>query len=130
MSKLNSGTFVFNLQPISSTLVRAGKLREGNALGLGEQTQMWLEFGTGWLMQEDDLAAYDASREVMHFVEDAARRSGEYLDYQFMNDASGDQDVIGHYGNESLARLRDVQRKYDPHAIFRSLVKGGFKIPK
>ena len=46
-----------------------------------------------------------------------------------MNDASYDQRVIAHYGEESVEKLRRVGRRYDPDAVFQRLVRGGFKLP-
>ncbi|KAF2012415.1 putative FAD-binding oxidoreductase [Aaosphaeria arxii CBS 175.79] len=129
ISKLNSGTFVFNLQPISTGVVKEGKLRGGNSLGLSEEPQVWVEYLTAWSDVKADDLAYSSARSILNRVEQVAHRSGNYHQYKFMNDASWDQDVIGHYGDNNVAFLKSVQVKYDPGRTFQSLVRGGFKIP-
>lgn len=45
-----------------------------------------------------------------------------------MNYASKDQDVFGGYGAENEKKLRDVQGKYDPDGVFKTLQPGYFKL--
>ncbi|RYP06146.1 hypothetical protein DL764_003322 [Monosporascus ibericus] len=52
-----------------------------------------------------------------------------YVPYLFMNDASWDQDVIEHYGEDNVRKLKGIQAKYDPDQVFQKLVPGGFKLP-
>lgn len=60
----------------------------------------------------------------------AAEEEGRALEYIFMNDASFDQDVIGHYGEQSVRRMREVLGRWDPEGVWERLVPGGFKVPK
>ncbi|KAF1999180.1 hypothetical protein P154DRAFT_577329 [Amniculicola lignicola CBS 123094] len=129
LSNITSGTLVFNMQPISPALVNAGALRGGNPPALKEIPQMWLELSTGWWSEQDDAVVYDVSRKPMKRAEGLSRKRGLYIDYKFMNNASGDQDLLLHYSAKSVARLKNVQKKYDTHAVFQTLVKGGFKLP-
>ena len=120
---------VLGMQPISSSVVRAGKARGGNALGLQSVNQTWFVIDSGWQFSDGDETAHNATRAVKDRIEQAAQSDGNYIPYIFMNDASFDQDVIGHYGAESLRRLRAVQGRYDPELVFQELVSGGFKLP-
>ena len=72
---------------------------------------------------------HSGSTQLIGEVEAAAKKSGNYLRYLFMNDASWDQDVIGHYGTNNVRKLRRIQREYDPDLVFQRLVPGGYKIP-
>ena len=128
IGSLTSGTMALGLQPISSSLVRAGKARGGNALGLESVNQTWFVLDTGWWDKDGDETAHNATRAINKRIEDAARSSGKDVPYLFMNDASWDQDVIGHYGAESVQKLQEVQRKYDPEHVFQKLAFGGFKL--
>ena len=130
IESLTAGTMALGLQPISSSLVRAGNARGGNALGLESVNQTWFVLDTGWWDAAGDETAHNATRAIRNRIEDATQSSGHYVPYLFMNDASYDQDVIGHYGKESVQRLREVQRKYDPEQVFQTLASGGFKLPK
>lgn len=126
---LTAGAQAFGIQPISASAVLAGQKIGGNALGLEAVNQTWLVLDTGWWSPEDDEKAHDATSAMIEQIEDAAKEDGSYLEYIFMNDASYDQDVIGHYGKENVARLQEVQKMYDPDLVFRKLVPGGFKVP-
>ena len=78
---------------------------------------------------DDDETAHNATRGMHAKIEDVTKADGSYLPYEFMNDASYDQDVIGHYGAANVQRLKEVQRRYDPELVFQKLVPGGFKLP-
>ncbi|MCJ1247587.1 hypothetical protein MMC30_004802 [Trapelia coarctata] len=130
LKSLTSGTMVLGIQPISSSLIRAGIARGGNALGLDAVNQTWLVLDAGWQFPDADATAHNATRAIHGRIEDAAKNDGNYVPYIFMNDASWDQDVIRHYGANNVRRLRAVQRKYDPDFVFRDLVAGGFKVPR
>lgn len=45
-----------------------------------------------------------------------------------LNYAAADQDPLGSYGAENVAKMRAVAAKYDPDAVFQQLCPGGFKI--
>ncbi|KAI0470908.1 putative FAD-binding oxidoreductase [Xylariaceae sp. FL0804] len=134
IAALTAGSTSVGWQPISASLVAAGNARGnggdgGNALGLQATNQTWMVIDVGWWDAADDAAANAATEAMIRKIEDAARAAGEYVEYIFMNDASVAQPVIAHYGAASNARLRDVQRRYDPSRVFQELVPGGFKLP-
>ncbi|KAI1329093.1 putative FAD-binding oxidoreductase [Xylariaceae sp. FL0255] len=126
---LTAGSIAVGWQPISTSLVEAGKLRGGNALGLQSVNQTWLVIDIGWLYPEDDVVANAATQGLISRIEKASLAAGKHVDYIFMNDASKTQDVISHYGALSVAKLLAVQRRYDPRQVFQKLVPGGFKLP-
>ncbi|PWW76987.1 hypothetical protein C7212DRAFT_187858, partial [Tuber magnatum] len=49
-------------------------------------------------------------------------------DFIFMNDAGGDQGVLGSYGSASRDGLSKVRREVDPDGVFQILETGGFKL--
>ncbi|RDA95625.1 hypothetical protein CP533_1159 [Ophiocordyceps camponoti-saundersi (nom. inval.)] len=114
LSRLTSGTLAVGLQPMSRSGVLAGRRRGGNALGLSPEAQTWLVLAGAWYFPSDDGPAHEAIRELGGRVGTEAAGLGLGLSYLFMNDASFDQPVIASYGAENVARLRDVQRVYDP----------------
>lgn len=126
---LTAGSVAVGWQPISTSAIAAGRARGGNALGLQGVNQTWLALDVGWWDAADDEAANAAAQGIIGRIEDAARQRGKHVEYIFMNDAAVEQDVIGHYGNGSVAKLRAAQRRYDPRGIFQTLVPGGFKLP-
>ena len=127
---LTAGAQAFGMQPISASAVLAGQERGGNALGLEAVNQTWLALDTGWWSPEGDDSAHKATSVMIENIDAAAKADDSYIEYIFMNDASFDQDVIGHYGEKNIARLKEVQKIYDPDLVFRKLVPGGFKIPE
>ncbi|KAH8594970.1 putative FAD-binding oxidoreductase [Bisporella sp. PMI_857] len=128
VKSVTAGTVAFGMQPISSGLVEAGRGRGGNALGLSAVNQTWYVIDSGWWSQEDDELVHTATRDIVESIEKHSKAEQVYLPYVFMNDASWDQDVISQYGADSVARLKEVQTKYDPSHIFQELVPGGFKL--
>ncbi|KAI0517438.1 putative FAD-binding oxidoreductase [Xylaria bambusicola] len=122
---LTAGSIAVGWQPISTSAIMAGHARGGNALGLANTNQTWFVIDIGWWDAEDDAVANEAAASLVARVEDAARTRDQYVDYIFMNDAAVTQDVIGHYGMGNVAKLRAVQRRYDPLEVFQKLVPGG-----
>ncbi|KAI1505903.1 hypothetical protein F5X99DRAFT_366504 [Biscogniauxia marginata] len=58
----------------------------------------------------------------------AAAVDGGDLGWLFMNYADGSQDVLGSYGADNVAFMREVAAKYDPKGVFQMLCPGGWKI--
>lgn len=123
-----AGSQAFGIQPISASLVEAGNARGGNALGLNAVNQTWMVLTSGWWNAEDDETVYTATREMIDDIESASKEEDQYIEYIFMNDADWNQDVIQHYGECNVERLRKVQSEYDPNLVFQKLVPGGFKL--
>ncbi|PYH43915.1 FAD-binding oxidoreductase [Aspergillus saccharolyticus JOP 1030-1] len=124
-------TLSVGLQPISASAVLAGTAPgrgAGNALGLQPVNQTWLVLDIGWELAADDARVHRATAGVRAEIEALAQQERSDLEYIFMNDASWDQEVIAHYGEANVRRLREVQRRYDPDLVFQRLVPGGFKL--
>jgi hypothetical protein len=125
---INTATLVLGIQPISTSLIAAGGANGGNTLGLQAVNQTWLVLDFGWAEAKDDAKAHRLMKSLRKRIEQVSVNAGQYGEYVFMNDASWDQDVIGHYGVESVRRLRAVAELYDPTGVFQRLVPGGFKL--
>jgi hypothetical protein len=128
IGKLTAGTLALGLQPISTSLIKAGIARGGNALGLDNTNQTWWVLDTGHWHAKDDSAAHEATKSLMGKIQNAVKQEESEIDYIFMNDASWDQDVIASYGEDNVRRLRKVREKYDPSFAFTYLAGGGFKL--
>lgn len=126
---VQSGTVAFGLQPISATAIEAGIRRGNNALGLQNINQTWYVIDSGWTQAVDDQEVHDATKDMVNSIRAQAESANKQLSYIFANDASYDQDVIGSYGQENVAKLKAVSAKYDPQQVFQKLVPGGFKLP-
>ncbi|KAL8639151.1 MAG: hypothetical protein Q9226_008908 [Calogaya cf. arnoldii] len=124
------GSLAIGVQPITTNLIQTGRDHGGNSLGLQNINQTWFVLDAGWISADADAMVHNATRALNARIEDASRAEGVYEPYQFMNDASWDQDVISHYGIEGQRNMRRVQQKYDPEMVFQKLVSGGWKLPK
>jgi hypothetical protein len=129
IKSVTAGSQAFGIQPISTSLVKAGKQRGGNALGLETVNQTWLVLDSGWWSISDDATVHNATRDMIDVIEADSKAGGNYIEYIFLNDASWDQEVIQHYGLENVQRLKRVSKLYDPNSVFQILVPGGYKLP-
>ena len=129
LTSLTAGAMALAIQPISATVAHTGHRRGGNALGLQATAQTWFTLDVSHYSSTDDEAAHNATRGVLARIESVTKSDKKYLPYQFMNDASFDQDVIEHYGAANVRKLKAVQERYDPKRVFQTLVPGGFKLP-
>ncbi|KAL8981369.1 MAG: hypothetical protein Q9205_003819 [Flavoplaca limonia] len=124
------GSLAIGVQPINTNLIRIGNAHGGNSLGLKNVNQTWFVLDAGWISSDADAMIHNATRALNTRIKDASKAEGVYEPYEFMNDASWDQDVISTYGVEGKRNMRQVQRKYDPNMVFQKLVPGGWKLPK
>ena len=124
------GSFAIGVQPINTNLIQARNAQGGNSLGLKNVNQTWFVVDAGWISNDADAMIHNATRALNTRIGDASKAEGVYEPYEFMNDASWDQDVISTYGIEGKRNMRRVQRKYDPHMVFQRLVSGGWKLSK
>ncbi|KAI5791976.1 putative FAD-binding oxidoreductase [Geopyxis carbonaria] len=124
-------TVVLGFQPISAKTVDIGRAAGnggGNALGLTREDQTWFVVNGGWLDAADDAAAYNATNAILEGAKTVAKQRGVGREFVFMNDAGGEQDVIGGYGRESLGRMRKVAARYDMRGVMQRLQNDGFKL--
>ncbi|KAI0808814.1 putative FAD-binding oxidoreductase [Xylaria sp. FL0064] len=124
-----AGFIGITMQPISTSAVKAGIIRGGNALGLSPVNQTWLATALSWWWPQNDSATHANGQALVSEFVAASESAKSFLPYRFMNDASWDQKVIESYGEENVWRLKEVQKKYDPNHVFHRLVAGGFKLP-
>ncbi|KAL8866197.1 MAG: hypothetical protein Q9198_008994 [Flavoplaca austrocitrina] len=124
------GSLAIGVQPINTNLIRIGNAHGGNSLGLKNVNQTWFVLDAGWISSDADAMIHNATRALNTRIKDASKAERVYEPYEFMNDASWDQDVISTYGVEGQRNMRQVQRKYDPNMVFQKLVPGGWKLPK
>ncbi len=91
---------------------------------------------TGWtiIADWDSAADDDVVRRSMSGItdrwKDLARKQDTDLDFEFMNNASGDQNPLRSYGETNLQRLRNISLKYDKAQVFQTLQKGGFLLSR
>ncbi|KAL2064193.1 hypothetical protein VTL71DRAFT_4687 [Oculimacula yallundae] len=120
----------FAFQPLSINIIDKMSKNGGNALGLsvadGPLTIMNLNWG--WTDAADDIRVFNTVNRFISRSVGLAKSMGLDNDFIYMNYASQDQDVYAGYGKSNVDRLKAVQKKYDPHGVFKKLQPGYFKL--
>ncbi|MCJ1405676.1 hypothetical protein MMC11_008905 [Xylographa trunciseda] len=120
----------FVLQPISTAITCKANLTGGNSLGLRPEdgNLVWLDLTLQYSHPEDDAAVLNATQTLLAQSIAHAKTQNLYNEFIYLNYALQSQDPIASYGTESVARLREVSKKYDPQGVFQKLCPGGFKL--
>ncbi|KAL8950866.1 MAG: hypothetical protein Q9222_003120 [Ikaeria aurantiellina] len=79
---------------------------------------------------EDDDSVITAVLCLIQDIDADAALSGKSARYRFTNYGYADQKILEGYGQDSIAKLRAVSKKYDPTQFFQQAVPGGFKLSK
>ncbi|KAJ4368693.1 hypothetical protein N0V86_009602 [Didymella sp. IMI 355093] len=119
-------TFQAFTVPTLKQMIKKG----GNALGLDPADGPL--FHVLLYMVWDDATKDDtlnrAASEFMAAAKEEAKKRGLYNRYIYLNYAGPYQNVVPSYGEENLARLKKIAKKYDPNAVFQKLQPGGYKL--
>ena len=101
-----------------------------NALGLAHQRRplMMVTVELSWIKRSrDDL--FNHLGKDLHFSMVATAESMDKLHpFTYLNYAAAYQDPLQSYGSESIAKLREVQKKYDPGGHMHILRQGIFEL--
>jgi hypothetical protein len=118
------------IQPITQGQLNGMQKNGGNALGLNPSGGPYfiLNLANMWSKIEDEPRMLKFSSDLLKAAKAESKRLGADNDYIYMNYASQFQDPIGSYGAANVNRLRGVAKKYDPSAVFQTLVPGYFKL--
>ncbi|KUJ24677.1 FAD-binding domain-containing protein [Mollisia scopiformis] len=120
----------FMIQHVPKTLIEKGIEDGSNPLGLTAVPQQWWAIVVDWDSAKDDNLVRESLRDITKRWTDLAKEQGTHLDFEFMNNASGDQNPLRSYGETNLQRLRDISMKYDKAQVFQLLQKGGFLLSR
>ncbi|KAM0512814.1 hypothetical protein ACHAPE_008447 [Trichoderma viride] len=86
---------------------------------------------TNWEDPADDKRMKDATNKLGELGKNEARNLDLLVNFTYLNYANKDQSVYEQsLTPEDLARMLRIRDKYDPSAIFRTLWKGGYKLPE
>ena len=81
-----------------------------------------------WLNAKDDALfrkiGQTSTNQINHYAQ-SINKANEYI---YLDYADQTQNPLRGYGAANLRKLREVARKYDPQAVFQTLVPGGFKL--
>ncbi|KAF7593567.1 hypothetical protein BBP40_011187 [Aspergillus hancockii] len=109
--------------PLQRNAIAAMKQRGGNSLGIESDEPLFIILiSTAWSNSGDDAAVESMTANVIRRLKTVAEGLGVANRYLYINYASAAQTdkVFASYGEESLQRLKEVQRAVDPRGIFTS----------
>lgn len=73
-----------------------------------------------WHDPADDAFMVEFAQEAIATIERETKALGLHLPFKYLGDAAEGQNPIATYGDgKSVARLRNIQRKYDPNGFFK-----------
>lgn len=86
---------------------------------------------TNWEDPAHDKRMKDATNKLGELVQNEAGNLDLLVNFTYLNYANKDQSVYEQsLTPEDLARMLRIRDKYDPSAKFRTLWKGGYKLPE
>lgn len=102
----------------------------GNMLGLDRETDNGVLFQIQMMVKGED-QEMEARKRLQKFFKDIKEHQVEVggdIDWQYLNYADSTQNPLPSYGEENVAYLKKVAKKYDPLGVFQKRMPGGFKI--
>ncbi|KAF1973574.1 FAD-binding domain-containing protein [Bimuria novae-zelandiae CBS 107.79] len=127
-------TMMFTLQPLGAATVEKARASGGNVLNMRKEEQAnqfpFVGILAMWTDDSLDEIAHDQIRRFLDAVKGVAKRRDAYLELEFLNDASYEQNPLKSYGDESLEFMRKVAAKYNPGSVFQRLQPEGFLLSK
>lgn len=77
---------------------------------------------------KDDALFEQIGQRTVRKISEYARSINKANEFIYLDYAAKNQNPLRGYGAANLRKLREVARKYDPEAVFQTLVPGGFKL--
>ncbi|KAL4882704.1 hypothetical protein BJY04DRAFT_206913 [Aspergillus karnatakaensis] len=116
-------------QPIGKLWMDASAKAGGNALGL-DSSKVYLAYAevVEWTGSEYDEIVMQWLRETTWAINNATWQAGLFNAFNYIGDAAGFQTIFPGYGAENHHRLVEIAQRYDPTAVFQTLMPGGFKV--
>ncbi|KAH7038390.1 uncharacterized protein B0I36DRAFT_359966 [Microdochium trichocladiopsis] len=124
---------LLELQPVTQSMVQHSTANGGNVLGLeavvadGPAVMFLIALTVDTAANQDIILPLTI--EFREEVNAYANSLGLNKNWKYAPYALGDQDPLSHYGEENLALIRSVSKKFDPTGDFQTLRRSGFKIP-
>lgn len=86
---------------------------------------------TDWLDPSDDHIMNTSAEALLKWAEDEAKRRGLFSPFIYMNYASGSEPVmVRSTDDQTLKKMIQVKKMYDPQGDLDKLWHGGFKLPR
>lgn len=130
LSDLERADLTMVIQPMSSLAIKVAEEKGGNPLGLQSMGHQWFLVMADYKNAADEDRVRASVKKIVDVVEETAKKEGVWLSFKYSNYSSRDQDPLASYGEENLARLREIAAKYDPERVFQVLQNGGWLLSR
>ncbi|RYP11695.1 hypothetical protein DL767_011016 [Monosporascus sp. MG133] len=103
-----------------------------NMFGLtaGKTDYVLIDMTVAYDNESDDTLVQGAITDIVNRQQALLKSYGLLVDFIYLNYADISQDVLNSWGDDALAKLQAVSKKYDPKRMFQKLVPGGYKLFK
>lgn len=120
------------IQPVLTNIGKQSRAKGLDTMGLGSEEQDSVMFLIMAEFDTPELHAAAAPHIAAAFadIEAFAAGLGAGTRWLYLNYSDPSQRPFASYGEEALARLKEVSAKYDPEGVFQTRVPGGHKISK
>ncbi|KAH8901332.1 FAD-binding domain-containing protein [Thozetella sp. PMI_491] len=120
----------FVVQHVSEHMIQRGIDAGGNSMGIPPGAQQWWTTLVDWEKEADDDLARSVAIDTTKEWESLGQARGLNLSYIYANDAARDQNPLATRDTETLDRLTQVSKKYDPSQMFQKLQNDGFLLSR
>ncbi|KAK7959063.1 uncharacterized protein PG986_003917 [Apiospora aurea] len=121
----------FVLQPVPRSLARAGAAK-GGILWVYPMRTINVRWTTlvDWTDAADDGEVRAVSIDTTRQWAKLGQERGLHLPFLYQDDSSRDQHPLATYGEENVAKLKQIALKYDKTQFFQKMQNGGFSCPR
>jgi hypothetical protein len=120
----------FGIQPVNKDTITYSRKAGGNALNVPAINQAWLVATINWNDAAYDKVAHAAVAAAGDAYTKAAEERHGHVTFEYMNDASSNQNPLASYGRKNLRKLKSIARKYDTGRVMQRLQNNGFLLDK
>lgn len=123
-------SLVHTFQPLGAPSVAKTQSLGGNLLNVKSMSQSWVVVSAFWTDDAHDAVGVKVVQTLIKRKKSAAADAEKFLDFEFMNDSNPAQSPLAHYGDASIALMKETASKYDPTGVFQTLQNDGFLLSK
>ncbi|KAF2751575.1 putative oxidoreductase [Sporormia fimetaria CBS 119925] len=122
--------FTMSFQPVSYAMYSKSAATGGNVLGLDRFTDDTINvvFTVSWQLPLDSARVEARVKKLEGDIVALAKQRGIFNEFIYLNYAAPWQDPIRGYGQQNVAFMKAVSKRYDPGGLFQKGVPGGFKV--
>ncbi|ROW02398.1 hypothetical protein VMCG_06089 [Cytospora schulzeri] len=122
--------FSFGFHPLTKALLANSAKAGGNAMDIppSDGPLFVVLVNPIWKEAKDDERIFAEVGNLVTELRQLAREKDLLHRYIFTNYGYSEDDVVAGYGEDSVSRLRETSKRYDPEGLFQKSVPGGFKL--